>query len=112
MQMSSSKLATALAHAAGEANMSLVSAAPDTKDTKKDTKKDPLARCEVCGNDCESPMEIRLRGRVAIFDCFECAIHLLALACARCRCRIIGHGVEAAGSIYCCSHCATVAKKG
>ena len=97
--MSSSSLATALAHAAGEANMSLVSAAPDVK-------KDPLARCEVCGNDCEAPMEIRLRGRVAIFDCFECAIHGMALACERCRCRIIGHGVEAAGKIYCCAHCA------
>jgi hypothetical protein len=103
MQMSSSSLATALAHAAGEANMSLVSAAPDVK-------KDPLARCEVCGNDCAAPLEIHLRGRVAIFDCFECAIHLMALACERCRCRIIGHGVEAAGSIYCCSHCAHVAQ--
>jgi len=57
-------------------------------------------------------MEIRLRGRVAIFDCFECAIHVMALACERCGCRIVGHGVEAAGSTYCCSHCAHVAKKG
>lgn len=103
--MSSSSLATALAHAAGEANKSLMSAALNAK-------KDPLARCEVCGNGCEAPMEIRLRGRVAIFDCFECAIHVMALACERCGCRIIGHGVEAAGSTYCCSHCAHVAKKG
>ena len=102
--MSSSGLATALAHAAGEANTFLLSAAPDAK-------KDSLARCEVCGNGCEAPMEIHLRGRVANFDCFECAIHLMALACERCGCRIIGHGVEAAGSIYCCSHCAHVAKR-
>jgi len=102
--MSSSRLATAVTHAVGEANKSLVSAALAAK-------KDPLARCEVCGNDCEAPIEVHLRGRVAIFDCFECAIHLMALACERCRCRIIGHGVEVAGSIYCCSHCAHAAPR-
>ena len=93
--MSSSKLATALAHAAGEVNMSLVSVAPDTKN---DPKKAPSTRCEVCGNDCEAPMEIRIRERIAIFDDFERAIHLMARACARRRCRTIGHGVEAAGA--------------
>jgi hypothetical protein len=103
MLMGSSHLATALAHAAGELNASL---------TRVDTeaKKDPLARCAVCGNDCADPMEVHFQGRVAIFDCFECAIHSMAITCERCRCRIIGHGVESAGRIYCSSHCAHVAQ--
>ena len=99
--MSSSGMATALAHAAGEANKSLVGIVPDTFDPKREH-----AQCEVCGNECAAPMEVRFRGRVAILDCFECAIHLMAPACERCHCRIIGHGVEGAGSVYCSWHCA------
>jgi hypothetical protein len=45
-------------------------------------------------------------GRTHIFDRFECAIQALAPTCAHCGCRIIGHGVEQGGSIYCCAHCA------
>jgi hypothetical protein len=45
-------------------------------------------------------------GRAHVFDSFECAIHALAPTCVHCRCRIIGHGVEANGSMYCCAHCA------
>ena len=41
-----------------------------------------------------------------VFDSFECAIHALALTCAHCGCRVIGHGVEANGRIFCCAHCA------
>jgi hypothetical protein len=44
-----------------------------------------------------------------VFDSFECAIHALAPTCEHCRVRIIGHGVEANGSIYCCAHCARMA---
>jgi hypothetical protein len=40
------------------------------------------------------------------FDCFECAIHRLAPACSHCGCRIIGHGIEAGPTMYCCAHCA------
>src|SRR3712207_6983387 len=40
------------------------------------------------------------------FDSFECAIHMLAPTCEHCGCRIIGHGVEADGRIFCCAHCA------
>jgi hypothetical protein len=101
--MDSSGVATALAHAVGEISQSLVSTAPCAK-------KDPVP-CDVCGNECEAPLEIRVRGRVATFDCFECAIHLLAPTCERCGCRIIGHGVDAGGSLYCSSHCAHAAKR-
>ena len=40
------------------------------------------------------------------FDCFECAIHMLAPACGHCGCRVLGHGVEENGAIYCCANCA------
>lgn len=65
-----------------------------------------MARCDVCGNDYPRPLEIRLGGKVHTFDSFECAIHRLAPVCAHCECRIIGHGVEANGKLFCCDHCA------
>ncbi len=65
-----------------------------------------MATCEVCGNDYDKSFEITMRGESHIFDSFECAIHALAPKCEHCGCRVIGHGVEAHGSIYCCVHCA------
>ena len=65
-----------------------------------------MARCEVCGNDYPRPLEIRLGGKVHTFDSFECAIHRLAPSCAHCDCRVIGHGVEKDGKLFCCDHCA------
>ena len=44
-------------------------------------------------------------GKTMSFDAFECAIHALAPQCAHCQCRIVGHGVEAGGAIYCCANC-------
>jgi hypothetical protein len=74
-------------------------------------KKDAIQRCEVCGMECEAPLELGFRGRVGIFDSFECAIHAMALSCDRCHCRIIGHSFESDGQVYCCPHCAKVASK-
>jgi hypothetical protein len=65
-----------------------------------------MARCEVCGNDYDKTFEVIAEGESHTFDSFECAIHLLAPRCAHCDCRVIGHGVEADNSIYCCAHCA------
>ena len=65
-----------------------------------------MAKCEVCGNDYDKSFEVSAEGRVHTFDSFECAIHQLAPACAHCGCLIIGHGVEAKGTMYCCAHCA------
>jgi hypothetical protein len=65
-----------------------------------------MARCDVCGNDYDKPMVIEARGNRHTFDCFECAIHMLAPLCEHCGCRIIGHGVESDGHMFCCSHCA------
>jgi hypothetical protein len=41
-----------------------------------------------------------------VFDCFECAIHALAPVCDHCGCRVIGHGMQADGKMFCCAHCA------
>ena len=65
-----------------------------------------MARCEVCGNDYDKSFEVKAAGRTHVFDSFECAIHALAPQCAHCGCRVIGHGVEDAGTIYCCASCA------
>jgi hypothetical protein len=66
-----------------------------------------MAECEVCGNDYDKSMQVTVNGEAHTFDSFECAIHALAPRCAHCECRIVGHGVEADGSIYCCAHCAS-----
>jgi hypothetical protein len=62
--------------------------------------------CETCGNDYDKAFEITMSGRSHMFDSFECAIAMLAPTCAHCGCRIVGHGVEESGTIYCCAHCA------
>ena len=65
-----------------------------------------MAICEVCGNDYDSPIEISGPGGPRIFDSFECAIHALAPTCAHCGIRVLGHGVQEGGRVYCCAHCA------
>lgn len=65
-----------------------------------------MATCEVCGNDYDKAFEVKAGGRTHVFDSFECAIHKLAPRCVHCNCTVIGHGVEAAGKMYCCAHCA------
>ena len=66
-----------------------------------------MAKCDMCGNDYDKAFTIRKDGRENTFDSFECAIHMLAPQCPHCDCRIIGHGVETGGKIYCCAHCAS-----
>ncbi|MEW6582871.1 MAG: hypothetical protein AB1416_08940 [Actinomycetota bacterium] len=66
-----------------------------------------MTTCEVCGNDYDKAFEVRAAdGRRHVFDSFECAIHALAPECAHCGCRIVGHGVEADGRMFCCASCA------
>ncbi len=66
-----------------------------------------MATCEVCGNEYDKVLKITHEGEAHTFDSFECAIHALAPACAHCGCKIIGHGREAGGRIFCCDHCAS-----
>ena len=65
-----------------------------------------MATCEVCGNDYYLSFEVVTAGEKHIFDCFECAIHKLAPVCSHCGCRIIGHGIEARQTYFCCASCA------
>ncbi len=65
-----------------------------------------MAKCEVCGNDYYLAFEVVTAGVRHVFDSFECAIHRLAPVCSHCGCKIIGHGIEAKGTFYCCANCA------
>lgn len=63
-------------------------------------------KCETCGNDYDKSFQILIGGEVHTFDSFECAINALAPPCLHCGTKIIGHGMEANGDMYCCAHCA------
>jgi hypothetical protein len=65
-----------------------------------------MAQCEVCGNNYDKSFEVILAGQSHVFDSFECAIHAVAPKCDHCGCRIVGHGLESNGSLFCCAHCA------
>jgi hypothetical protein len=65
-----------------------------------------MKTCESCGNDYEKAIEITVAGKPHWFDSFECAIHKLARTCARCDCKVIGHGVCLDGEFFCSAHCA------
>ena len=62
--------------------------------------------CDTCGNDYDKAFQVTFNGKEHTFDSFECAINALAPTCPHCGTRIIGHGVEKDGAIYCCAHCA------
>jgi len=64
------------------------------------------AQCQQCGNQYDKAFEIIWQGKNYYFDCFECAIHVLAPTCKHCGCRIIGHGMEKENIFYCCAQCA------
>ena len=65
-----------------------------------------MAQCEVCGNDYYLAFQVTAAGATHTFDSFECAIHKLAPVCDHCGIKVVGHGVEANGTFYCCAHCA------
>lgn len=65
-----------------------------------------MDKCEVCGNEYDKLFTVNHQGRTHAFDCFECAIQALAPQCAHCGCKVIGHGVEQADTVFCCAHCA------
>jgi hypothetical protein len=65
-----------------------------------------MAQCERCGNEYDKALQIAANGESHTFDCFECAIAVLAPECGHCGVKIIGHGLEAAGRFFCCRNCA------
>jgi hypothetical protein len=62
--------------------------------------------CDQCGNDYDKAFQVTKDGRTSTFDSFECAIQALAPTCPHCGVRIVGHGVEEGGRVFCCAHCA------
>ena len=68
-----------------------------------------MTACEVCGNEYDHAFQVMMDGVTHTFDSFECAIHALAPACVRCGVRIVGHGLEKDGRMFCCDHCAEMA---
>lgn len=65
-----------------------------------------MSTCDVCGNEYDKAIEVRRNGSSGTFDSFECAIHAMAPHCDNCDVRVVGHGVEKDGTIYCSAHCA------
>lgn len=66
-----------------------------------------MARCETCGNEYDKSFQVIMGGGTHTFDSFECAIYSLAPTCAHCGIKIVGHGLEHNGTMYCCQHCAS-----
>jgi hypothetical protein len=71
-----------------------------------------MPKCQTCGNEYEKAFTVILDNKSHVFDSFECAIHELAPVCGHCGCKILGHGMEAQGTMYCCAHCAKKAGHG
>ena len=65
-----------------------------------------MSKCECCGNEYDKTFNVVMAGKTHVFDSFECAIHVLAPTCEHCGMRIIGHGLEENGRMFCCDHCA------
>ncbi|NLG60813.1 MAG: hypothetical protein GX539_01100 [Candidatus Cloacimonetes bacterium] len=65
-----------------------------------------MATCDQCGNDYDKAFQVTMGGRTLTFDSFECAIAKMAPRCSVCSTTIIGHGLEANGTYFCCDHCA------
>jgi len=64
-----------------------------------------MTPCDTCGNHYDKAFQIMVGGQTYTFDSLECAAHRLAPSCHHCGCRILGHGIEAQGQLYCCAHC-------
>lgn len=65
-----------------------------------------MAKCEVCDNEYYLAFQVVTAGVTHTFDCFECAIHKLAPVCEHCGVKIVGHGIEAQNTFFCCANCA------
>lgn len=71
-----------------------------------------MAVCEVCGNEYDKTFQVIKNGKTHTFDSFECAMHALAPRCEHCSVRVVGHGLEIDGRVFCCNHCAEKAGVG
>ena len=63
--------------------------------------------CDTCGNEYDRSFQLTTAdGSSYTFDSIECAAHKVAPACDHCGCRILGHGIQAGSSVFCCAACA------
>jgi hypothetical protein len=65
-----------------------------------------MPKCDSCGNEYDKAFQVMSGGKTYTFDSFECAIHTVAPTCTHCGVRIVGHGLETSGRMFCCNHCA------
>ncbi|MGN5236123.1 MULTISPECIES: hypothetical protein [unclassified Rhodococcus (in: high G+C Gram-positive bacteria)] len=65
-----------------------------------------MPTCDTCGNNYDKTFTVTRENVTGTYDSFECAAVAMAPECAHCHCRILGHGVEANGVMFCCAHCA------
>jgi hypothetical protein len=65
-----------------------------------------MPTCAHCGNEYDKAFTVTRDGESKEFDSFECAIAEMAPTCEHCNVRIIGHGIEGDGRMFCCAHCA------
>lgn len=66
-----------------------------------------IQKCSICGNEYDKAFSVTTHdGAQYVFDSIECAARGIAPECAHCGCRVLGHGVEAEGAVYCCASCA------
>lgn len=65
-----------------------------------------MSTCDLCGNDYDKTFTVTTHKATGTFDSFECAAQAMAPECTHCGCRILGHGVESEGAMFCCAHCA------
>lgn len=65
-----------------------------------------MERCDKCGNAYDKCFQVIMNDKSYSFDCFECAIGMLAPVCATCGTQIIGHGMESGEDLFCCAGCA------
>ena len=69
-----------------------------------------MPTCDTCGNDYDKAFRVTtVTGDQYTFDSIECAAQKLAPSCAHCGVRILGHGLEAGETVYCCDHCSQAA---
>ena len=64
-----------------------------------------MNQCDCCGNTYDKAFQVVVAGKSYTFDSFECAIQKVAPECRHCGCKIIGHGVDDNGPMFCCGHC-------
>ena len=47
-----------------------------------------MPKCEVCGNEYDKAFQVKIGRKL----------------CGHCGCKVIGHGAEANGAVFCCAH--------